>query len=149
MTREPYDRRDVYALQERLSARYPTDLGVASPSVRLWRALTEHTDFAKRGGDLYTELTATGEIHYRPLHQTFPKPTEQDLLDALALVDNDRYQVDRRERDLIDAALAADVSWQQIGVALGHTADTAEKAAKARRAQLVRQVAQHESGWRG
>ncbi|SNT65862.1 hypothetical protein SAMN05421812_1288 [Asanoa hainanensis] len=145
MTRERYDHRDPWTTRDRLSARYETSVAAAEPIHRLWAAVTAHAEHAANGGDEYTTMTPTGEIHYPLLGQTFPRPTPQDLLDGLTLVDETRYHAERRELDLIDAAVAAGIGWQQIGVALGHTAATAVRAAKARRAQLARLITQHET----
>lgn len=139
MTKETYDLRDLDAAWDRLWKRYKIDIP-AGAFDRLGRSLWEHARHADGHADQYTEKLPTGELHDRVGHRTFPEPTAADLIDGLTLVDRERRSVDQQESDLIDAAVAAGVSWQQIGIALGHTADTAERAAKVRRAYLKRQL---------
>lgn len=145
MTRRRYDRRDTQAAEDRLHERYPVDLTIAGPMDRLWMALATHAHHATQGAlAQHTTETESGDLHDALSGKTFPKPTEQDLLDGLTLVDDERNATDYREIRLIDAAVHAGISWKQIGVALGHTAETAEKAAKDRRAELQHQVEQYE-----
>lgn len=144
MTRRRYDKRDTRAAEDRLDERYPVGLTIAGPMDRLWMTLATHAHYATRGPlAQHATQTESGDLHDALTGKTFPKPTEQDLLDGLTLVDDERNATDYREIRLIDAAVDAGVSWKQIGVALGHTAETAEKAAQARRAELQRQVEQY------
>lgn len=68
-----------------------------------------------------------------------PAPAGEDCLNAITLLDDARRTVGYHELNLIEAAIDKGVSLQQIGMALGHTEVTAERAARARRAQLRRQ----------
>lgn len=68
-----------------------------------------------------------------------------DCLAALCLADSARRQVDHDELVAIEGARAKGASWQAIGVALGHTADTAARAAQTRHADLLSRFPRYQS----
>ncbi len=67
----------------------------------------------------------------------------EDCLAALRLADDARFSIDINEMATIAGARAKGASWQAIGRALGHTEETAERAARARYAWLRRQFPNH------
>lgn len=75
---------------------------------------------------------------------TRPPADADDCVAALCLVDAARAQIDYHELVVIDAARAKGISWQRIGVALGHTEPTAERAATTRYGALLRRFPGHQ-----
>ncbi len=73
-------------------------------------------------------------------HTVHPMPTPDEMRAALGLADEAMSSavrgVEHGELILIDGARDAGLSWREIGIALGHTEDTAERSAKDRRARL-------------
>lgn len=113
--------------RETLKARYGTDLGSGAL-------------IAPGPVDAVSRVTRGIYYEREQTNYTRRPPTDDELLAALALaedaLESAQLGVLHDELSLIEASLERGLTYQQIGIALGHTEPTAERAAKDRHARL-------------
>lgn len=124
------DRRDA---ELRLTTKYGTtlqqELNLTMAAGAALRAVTEAIYVNLRGVDL-----GGGR----------PPADPGDCIAALTMADAAREEIDKDELVAIDGARALGVSWKEIGVALGHTAPTADRAARTRYGALRRRFSYYQ-----
>ena len=112
--------------QRRLTTKYGTDL-------------QRKLDAPMADGDALAAVSSAVRHHLGGSGTVDRPPADRDdCLAALTLADDARRHIDHDEMVAIEGALAQGASWQEIGVALGHTAPTAERAARTRYGALRR-----------
>ncbi|MGI5211944.1 hypothetical protein [Plantactinospora sp. CA-290183] len=115
-----------------LTAKYGTDIQ------------REH-EIAMNDGDALNAVSTAvlAELGGRDYRSAAPADRD-DCLAALCLAAGARRQVDHDELVAIEGARAKGASWQEIGVALGHSAQIAEQAAQTRHADLLRRFPRYQ-----
>ena len=118
---------DFSAAAQRLTGKYGTEVH-------------RQQDFALTAGEALAEVdvVVAGHLDSFGYHGGRPAPDRHDCLAALTLADEARTRIDRQELTVIKGARALGAGWQEIGIALGHTPATAERAAQARFGALRR-----------